>query len=204
MRISHLFIYPIKSGPGISVEVAHAQERGLAYDRRFMVTAPGGKFMSQRSHPALGRCTLRVEGEHLRLEAEGVGSCVCPLSPTQGRELEVSVWSDMVAATRVSDELDAFFSALLGEPAQLVYMPEQTRRPVAGIEGLAVSFADGYPILVANTASLVDLDNRIEGDPVPMLAFRPNIVVETDRAWAEDDWTHLRSGETTLECTTGC
>lgn len=204
MRIADLFVYPIKSGPGIRVEVAHAGERGLVHDRRFMVTAPGGKFMSQRSHPALGRCTLRVDADTLLLEAPGVGACACPLAPDAGPSVEVSVWSDTVAASRVSDELDAFFTALVGEPAQLVHMPEQTRRPVEGFDELAVSFADGYPILVANTASLVDLNTRIEGSPVPMLAFRPNIVVEADRAWAEDDWSMLRSGATTLECSTGC
>ncbi len=204
MRISHLFIYPIKSGPGIAVEVAQAHERGLAHDRRFMVIAPGGKFMSQRTHPALGRCTLRIEGERLLLEADGVGSCACPLAPTQGAPLDVSLWSDTVAATRVSDELDAFFTALLGEPGQLVYMPEPTRRPVPGIAAAAVSFADVYPLLITNAASLADLDARIEGAPVPMPAFRPNIVVDAERAWAEDEWGMLRSGATTLECTTGC
>ncbi len=204
MRISHLFIYPIKSGPGIPVEVAHAQERGLAHDRRFMVVAPSGKFLSQRSHPALGRCSLRIEGERLLLEADGLAPCSCPLTPAQGPELEVSVWSDTMIATGVSDEVDAFFTALVGEPAQLVYMPEQTRRPVEGFDGSAVSFADGYPILVTNAASLTDLHGRIEGSAVPMLAFRPNIVVETDQPWAEDAWSLLRSGDTTLECTTGC
>ncbi|MGH1341252.1 MAG: MOSC domain-containing protein [Nannocystales bacterium] len=204
MRISRLFIYPIKSGPGIPVEVAVAQERGLANDRRFMVTSASGKFLSQRSHPALGRCAVRIDGDQLRLEAEGVGSCSVPLAPTQGSQVEVSVWSDTMTALRVCEQLDAFFTALVGEPAQLVYMPEQTRRPVGGVEGLAVSFADGYPILVANTASLLDLQERIEGSPIPMLAFRPNVVVEAEQAWAEDEWALLRSGETVLECTTGC
>lgn len=204
MRISHFFIYPIKSGPGIPVEVARAQERGLAYDRRFMVTSSAGTFMSQRSHPALGRCSLRIEGDVLLIEAEGIGACSSPLVPARGPEREVSVWSDTVLATGVSDELDAFFTALVGEPAQLVYMPEQTRRPVDGLEDLAVSFADGFPILVANAASLVDLDARIAGEPIPMLAFRPNIVLEGAEAWTEDAWGSLRSGTTTLECTTGC
>ncbi len=204
MRIADLFIYPIKSGPGIRVESAQATERGLEHDRRFMVTGPGGKFMSQRSHPALGRCTLRLEGGTMVLEAPGIGDCVCPLDPVAGPPVEVSVWSDTLLASRVSEELDAFFTALLGEPAQLVHMPEQTRRPVEGFDELAVSFADGYPILIANTASLVDLEHRIDGSPVPMLAFRPNIVLEADRAWAEDDWSMLHSGATTLECATGC
>jgi len=205
MRISHLFIYPIKSGPGIAVEVAQAQERGLEHDRRFMVVvAATGEFMSQRSHPPLGRCSLRIEGDRLLLEADGLAPCSCPLTPSQGPELEVSVWSDTMTATRVSDELDAFFTALVGEPARLVYMPEQTRRPIEGIDGLAVSFADGYPILITNTASLVDLQGRIGGSAVPMLAFRPNIVVEADPAWAEDEWSLLRSDATTLECTSGC
>lgn len=72
----------------------------------------------------------------------------------------------------------------------------------------AVSFADGYPVLLASEASLKDLNHRIvtraatikaedrnERDPFigvehPMNRFRPNIVVDGDNlvAWEEDSW----------------
>jgi uncharacterized protein len=72
----------------------------------------------------------------------------------------------------------------------------------------SISFADGYPVLLASEASLRDLNHRIvtreatfeskdrnEKDPFiglehPMTRFRPNIVVDGENlvAWEEDSW----------------
>ena len=204
MRLVQLYIYPIKSGPAVQVGHAHVLERGLAHDRRFMVTDADGKFVTQRTHPALGRVGLRIEGHTLHLDAEGIGSSAVPLSPPGGASMDVRVWSDTVRAHAVSAEADALFSAVVGAPSRLVYMPDASRRPVEGFDAHAVSFADGYPILVTNTASLEDLGRRMQGAPPPMLAFRPNVVIDSDTPWAEDDWEVLRVGDAVLQCTTGC
>lgn len=67
-----------------------------------------------------------------------------------------------------------------------------------------VSFADGYPLLLANTASLADLNAKMSARgvaPVPMARFRPNIVVTPTGdpplgapswAWSEDSWSDCR------------
>ncbi|MCR9163635.1 MAG: MOSC domain-containing protein [Nannocystaceae bacterium] len=204
MRVQSLYIYPIKSGPAVGLEQVNVVERGLAHDRRFMVVDAHGTFRSQRTHPALGRYTVRADDEALRLEADGIGSCEVALEPAGGEPQQVRVWGDSVHATSVSAEADAFFSALLEAPSRLVYMPPTSRRPVSGYDAMAVSFADGYPVLLANTASLSDLNARIDGEDLPMLAFRPNVVLDTDEAWAEDGWGTLALGEAVLECATGC
>ncbi len=204
MRVSGLYIYPIKSGPAVPVSTAVLLERGFEHDRRFMVTGPGGTFMSQRSHPALGRIALSLAEGRVAVRAEGIGACSWDLQPSSIARVDTRIWKDDVSATRVSEDADAFFTALLGEPAQLVAMPDESRRPVAGMEDIAVSFADGYPYLVVNTASLQDLNRRIEGAPLSMLAFRPNVVIDTDDPWAEDTWARLRVAQATLECVSNC
>ena len=60
-----------------------------------------------------------------------------------------------------------------------------------------VSFADGYPLLITNTASLDELGRWLaeDGDePVPMTRFRPNVVVSGAEPWAEDHWRYIRIG----------
>ncbi|MDX1357079.1 MAG: MOSC domain-containing protein, partial [Halomonas venusta] len=55
-------------------------------------------------------------------------------------------------------------------------------------------FADGYPFLITTTGSLDALNQALVANgqsPVPMNRFRPNIVVECESAWAEDQWATL-------------
>jgi len=66
-----------------------------------------------------------------------------------------------------------------------------------------VSFADAYASLIANEASLVDLNTRLE-IPIGMDRFRPNIVVSGAPAWAEDDWRELQVGSVAMTAVKPC
>ncbi|MDQ3040980.1 MAG: MOSC domain-containing protein [Acidobacteriota bacterium] len=76
-------------------------------------------------------------------------------------------------------------------------MPEETQRKVNYFYAIhkndTVSFADGYPILLAGENSLADLNARLE-TPVPMNRFRPNLVVSGADAFAEDGWKQIKIG----------
>jgi uncharacterized protein YcbX len=64
---------------------------------------------------------------------------------------------------------------------------------VAAGAGAEVSFADGTPLLLANTASLDAFNGWLresgsaEG-PLPMVQFRPNVVITGAAPWAEGAW----------------
>ena len=57
-----------------------------------------------------------------------------------------------------------------------------------------VGFADGFPFLLISQASLDHLNRRLAA-PLPMLRFRPNLVVSGCEPYAEDGWRHLRIGD---------
>ena len=81
-----------------------------------------------------------------------------------------------------------FLSAFLGAPAELVYMPESSVRPVNPAyakAGERVGFADGYPFLLIGQASLDELNRRLP-HPVPIDRFRPNLVLDGLDANGED------------------
>ncbi|KAK4043838.1 hypothetical protein C8A01DRAFT_43216 [Parachaetomium inaequale] len=76
-----------------------------------------------------------------------------------------------------------------------------------------VSFSDVAPLMVASEPSLKDVRDRLlNGQPVEMYKFRPNIVVdgEGEDAWAEDFWAELAIGpshsveKNTLQLTGNC
>ena len=73
-----------------------------------------------------------------------------------------------------------WFSRVLGGAVQLVFMPDDARRPVEREYARAddiVSFADGFPLLVVNRASL----RRRSATRVDVRRFRPNLVVSRRR-----------------------
>ena len=62
MHISEINIYPIKSLKGIPLDAATVEERGLQYDRRWMLTTPDGMFFTQREFPRMALVEVGVEG----------------------------------------------------------------------------------------------------------------------------------------------
>ena len=73
----------------------------------------------------------------------------------------------------------------------------------AGAAPAPMGFADGFPLLVCNEASLRDLNSRMP-EPIPMERFRPNIVLEGLPEWAEDRIETLMIGELTLRLVKPC
>jgi uncharacterized protein YcbX len=115
------------------------------------------------------------------------------------------VWNSNVPAHAVSGEADAWLTELLGTPCRLVHMPDSTRRECnpERAPGKVVSFADGYPFLVTNEASLADLNRRARTE-LPMNRFRSNLVVRGAEAWAEDNWNEFTIGKVRFKVTKPC
>lgn len=190
-------IYPVKGLRGFSVGDALVEPWGLEHDRRWMVVEPSGRFLTQREVPAMARvCATLVPGG-LRLSVDGCASHDEPVPGVEADYVEVVVWDDTVSARAASVGAAAWLTAALGRPCRLVHMDDPAvARPVdpdyAGGDD-RVSFADGFPLLVATTASLADLNRRL-ATPVGMDRFRPNVVVNGAEAWDEDGWSTLSIG----------
>lgn len=190
--LSQINLYPVKSLRGFSVESAIITKRGLEYDRRFMVVDSMGEFLTIRERPAMATVKTAINGDKLVLSNAFDDSVSVPLTPPPRALTPVRVWSSTVEAHEVSDEANALLSEALDTDARLVYMPDSSERALKtgrGELGDIVSFADGYPLLIATEASLAELNRRIVergGKPVPMNRFRANLVVTGAPAFAED------------------
>jgi uncharacterized protein YcbX len=202
MKIKSLHIYPIKSVAAVNVSSLVCAERGFEGDRRYMIVDPDGVFLTQRTVPELGLIHAGLTPDGLALIANDRETFV---GAPSGTTMKVRVWSTDVDAVLVDSSIDAWISDVIGQPAHLVAMPDSVVRLINPDAGqMEVSFADGYPYLVANTASLDDLNGRIPGDPISMAAFRPNLVVSGAKAWAEDTWKRLRVGDAEFEIVSAC
>jgi hypothetical protein len=203
-------LYPVKSLQGFSVSEAVVTRRGLQNDRRFMVVDSMGEFRTIRDHPAMATVKTAINGEFLTISNVFGDAVAVPLAPSPGTPMQVRVWSSTVTAHRVSAEADELLSDVLGETLHLVYMPDSTERTVRGGRGETgdiVSFADGYPLLLASMSSLADLNRRIEAngrEPVPMDRFRANVVVDGASAFAEDQLGPMSIGNVAFRSAKPC
>jgi uncharacterized protein len=206
IEVARLRLYPVKGLRGYDVDVAEVERCGLAGDRRWLVTQPDGTFLTQRQIAGMARIDARLRDGGLTLSADGFGSVPVDMPDATAPTCEVTVWRSTLTARRAMDEAGRWLSDVLGRPCALAYMHDPQSRPVAEAyahDGDSVSFADGFPVLLANEASLADLNRRL-ANPIPMTRFRPNIIVAATDPWAEDCWRRIRIGEAVFRIAKPC
>jgi uncharacterized protein YcbX len=184
LRLHALCIYPVKSCAGIALQRATLAATGLEYDRAWMLVDAEGDFASQRQWPRLQLVRPSFEGDTLLLQAPDMLPLALPLQ-VQGSPRQVKVWDDEVTALDQGDAAAHWFEAVVGQPLRLVrFDPAQRRlseaKWSAGVEA-ENAFSDGFPLLVASTASLAELNARLAArgqPPVTLERFRPNLVLD--------------------------
>jgi uncharacterized protein len=203
IELTRLFVYPIKSARGIEVSSANVLERGLEYDRRFMLVDDDGHLITARVQPKLLTVIPSIEGGCLTVNAPGMPALRFPLEGS-GLERRVRVWTDWMPGLDVGAEPSAWFSDFLGAKLRLVWMPDHSERRMNAAFGPSrISFVDGNPLHLVNEASLIDLEARV-GTKVAVERFRPNLVVRGAPAFAEDRWTRLRFENLELQPCEAC
>jgi len=201
-----VYVYPIKSFGGISLQSADLGATGLLHDRRWMLVDEGGGFLSQRRHPRMPLISPRITPDRLVVSAPGMPDLDVPLEGEPGERIDVEVWGDAQRGAPVGGYADRWFGRFLGSPCRLVRKPDDDVRPVDSAyarSGDETSFADASPLLLISEASLQDLNARLES-PVPMNRFRPNLVVRGCGPYSEDGWGELRIGTATFRVAEAC
>jgi uncharacterized protein len=195
--LSEIWIYPVKSLGGIRLTSAQVMEKGLRYDRRWMLVDENNVFMTQRDihKMALFKLSFQREGFKIQFKNDSI------FLPFQHQVIDApihtEIWDDKVTTQEVSHEYSEWFSQRLEMKCRLVFFPEGNSRavdPDYKINEENVSLADGYPLLIIGQSSLDDLNKRMV-DPVPMNRFRPNLVFKGGEPYEEDLWKGFTVGK---------
>lgn len=211
-RLTSIHRFPVKSLRGESLDEALVEPWGLVGDRRWMLVDPDGDAITAREVNAMLLIRPEITGDGLRVSATDLPTLETR-TPSPDEQVPVSVFDSHVTAAPAGAEADEWFTKALGRPARLVHLDDPRRRatdPRFGERDDRVSFADGYPLLLATEESLAALNDvvvdgaRTDGEPLPMTRFRPNLVVAGFEPWAEDDWRRIRVGEAVFRAVKGC
>lgn len=190
--VSGIYIYPIKSLGGVSLTESILEEKGLQYDRRWVLTDSKGMFITQRKYPLLSLLQVSISDDVITVfQKDNPGQKISFNTNQQtGDEIEVSIWDDITKGIEVDRTISNWFSDYMNMEVKLLKMPEQVRRNVDikyASNNEIVSFADGYPCLIIGQSSLDELNKKLE-KPIEMDRFRPNIVFTGGEPHAEDSF----------------
>jgi uncharacterized protein YcbX len=184
VRVESLHLYPVKSCAGIEVGEALLIETGFDLDRTWMAVDAAGRFVSQREQPRMALIRPTLKTSEMILRAPGMLALHVALDAVEERTT-VDVWGQPLAAYDMGALSARWFSDFLGTEVRLArFDPEQKRlsdRAWTGDVEAENAFQDGFPLLVASTASLAEVNRRLAavGEPaVTMARFRPNIVLD--------------------------
>ncbi|HTF07964.1 MAG TPA: MOSC N-terminal beta barrel domain-containing protein [Asanoa sp.] len=211
MRLGTIYTYPVKGCHRVTHDGARVEPWGLAGDRRWMIVDTDGVGVTQRETAALVFLDAAVQPGALKLSAPGRREITIQEPPAY--ELGVKIFKSRratVPARSAGAAADEWLSDFLERPVRLVFLHDPTAHTAGASSKVdKVSFADAYPLLLANAASLDALNDWLieSGDePVPITRFRPNVVVEGARPWAEDGWVggRLRIGDAVFRAISLC
>jgi uncharacterized protein YcbX len=206
VNVESLHIYPLKSARGIDPGHAVLTPTGLDHDRHWLLVNGDGRFLTQREQPRLALVRTALRGTTLELTAPGLPPLIVP-DDAGGSARRVRIWHDDCDALDAGDAAADWASRAIGAACRLVqFDPRQTRlssRDWTGEVSAPNQFSDGFPLLIANHASLEELNARL-AQPLPMNRFRPNLVLAGLAAWNEDRIDEIVIGAVRLKLVKPC
>ncbi|MEQ8927105.1 MAG: MOSC domain-containing protein [Fulvivirga sp.] len=207
MKLSRIIIYPIKSLGGIELESSITTQRGLEYDRRFMLIDENNKFLTIRQHKEFLFYQLKKSESGFTIQHKNKTQQLhIPWAISTGKKITAKIWDDEVEAVVAEDHINTWFSNELGFNCRLVYLPDESPRRVQPDwvkNEHHVSLADAYPYLIVGENSVADLNAKIQ-ESITYKRFRPNLVFTGGQAYEEFLWKDITIGAAELQCIKPC
>ncbi|GAB2904111.1 MOSC domain-containing protein [Paralcaligenes ginsengisoli] len=226
ISVLSLHSYPVKSCAGLAHETAPITAAGMPFDRNWVIVDQHGIFMTQRSYARMALIQPGLDADCLSLSAPGMPAIAIALRSTDPAptQVPVRIWSSDTLGYDEGDSPAQWLSQFLNLPCRLLRVHPQAAR-IASKKHVDAwlgkhkhwepdfparhqfAFADGFPFLVANQASLDELNQQLQEKgqaPVPMNRFRPNIVVQGLAPFEEDYLGGMRIGSLAFAFVKAC
>jgi len=144
------------------LQLSHAQvtASGLAFDRLFMLTDPQGMFITARQYPQLVQFTPALLPDGLLINSPDGETISMRFRDFSQPGATTEVWGNQFTSLIAPDAVNQWLSRYLNRDVQLRWVGEEPTRRVKKHADVPLSFADGFPYLLMNEASMRDLQNR--------------------------------------------
>jgi uncharacterized protein YcbX len=193
VRLTALWVYPVKSCAGVAVTSAELDAQGgLKGDREWVVVNARGELAWQGGLPRMALVQPVTDADSLHLQAPGAPTLTVDRSAA-GEACEVKMWNGALGAFETFPGRDcgraaqAWLSDVLDQPLRLARLGA----PALRRETL-------HPLHLIGLPSLHQLNERLRQQghpPVELERFRPNLVIDSPAGglapFAEDDFTRV-------------
>uniref|UniRef100_A0A1B6ED13 MOSC domain-containing protein n=1 Tax=Clastoptera arizonana TaxID=38151 RepID=A0A1B6ED13_9HEMI len=209
LTLSHIFIYPIKSCGCFEVfDTWNLDDKGLAFDRLWMITTSTGVALTQKQEPKM--CLIKPVIDLIKrlmvLTFKGHPSISIPLdsepSSTEVHSLcQSKVCTDYVQGVDCGDSVAEWLSKVLNKPGlRLIKQWGEEVRTKNKTDNVKLSLANQAQFLIITEASVGWLADQIQDtsscSKESMLhRFRSNFVVQGKiTAFGEQNWSQVHVG----------
>ena len=201
IHISYLYAYLLKSGRPQSLDHAQIITTGLVGDRDFAVIDDGGSMLTARECPMLLEVEAKIMNDMIHFKYKDDFITV-PRKTVSSKTRAGILFGQSVEGLELDNRLQKWFSKCMGVSCHVVEINAAAMRQMED-QFIDITYTDAAPILLTSETSLRDLNNRMTL-PVGMNRFRPNIVVNGDNPFEEDDWKLLKIGTCEFEISHQC
>jgi uncharacterized protein YcbX len=218
MKVSGLWIFPVKSCAGIALEKSKIDEYGFEFDRNWVVaqqTTTGWEMVTQRKYPTMVLIQPQIDlsnGTVLILNAPNMSELRVPI--TTAEPVPITVWSSIVMGISQGREASQWFSKYLGFECELFIKDRSTKRELSEKhtphQSLfsyqpTTAFADGFPFLILSQESVNEF-KKSHPDPekVSIKTFRANINIQGATPFLEDSFLKINIGSQYFIATARC
>lgn len=203
MRLSEIWVYPIKSLGGVSLASSRVLESGLELDRRFMLVNEDNEFMTQRQMPTMATLGTRIKDTSISVfeKSNPSNEIQIPYRFDSEQSVKASIWEARVDSMVASQSYNEWFSDYFRKSVRLVRMNHEemrSRKLSVAPYKTDMSYADGYPFLVLSKASVAQLNAELEElgeSAVNIRQFRANLIVDQCEAFEEDKLNSFTVGD---------
>jgi uncharacterized protein len=151
-----------------------------------------GNFLTQREIPQLAVFSLTMDESSITVAYQSQSIRISK-QLDEGEQIESAVFDNRVLGIKEGEEVNTWFSRILGRRVMLIRKAEAEPRYIKGHPDSIFNFQDGGQYLIVGQSALDKLNTKLTS-PIQMDRFRPNMIFSGGQPHDEDKWQKVEVG----------